>query len=179
MNSLITEGSLNRWSGTPWIPTENSHSELFLLTELFSRTAEFWAFASCLFRGRGGDNVVLGLESPWLASLAGTCILSKLITPGSRWLCRRGRFWETLFPVGSQHPWFPFSPAGSALPKTSQALLSPAPPGGGAPAFAETSGPLVALVPFCRGGPGLSLEGPLRAAQTHQSLLDFVAPGGS
>ena len=92
MNSLITEGSLNRWSGTPWISTENSHSELFHLPELLSRTVGFWAFAFCLFGGCGGDNVVLGLESPWLASLARTCVLSNLITPGSRWLCRQGRF---------------------------------------------------------------------------------------
>ena len=116
--------------------------------------------------------MVSGLESPWLASLARTCILSNLVTPGSRWLWGWGRFWETLFPVGSQHPCFPFSPAGSALPKTPQALLSPAPHGGGAPAFAETSEPPGSLGTFLqrRGGgtPWKDLS-----AQTQASALSL------
>lgn len=90
--------------------------------------------------------------------------------------------------MGSQHPCFPFSPAGSALPKTPQALLSPAPHGGGAPAFAETSEPPGSLGTFLqrRGGgtPWKDLSAQTQALalpclQPHQSLLDFVAPGGS
>lgn len=79
------------------------------------------------------------------------------------------------FPCGKSASLVSFLSSWLCPSKTSQALLSPTPPGVGAPAFAESSGLLAALVPFCRGGLGLSLEGPLRAAQTQASAVSLFA----